>query len=134
MIRTINDLDRPYLYSIIEKVFKTTYIRDNLFANWYVYIVYDKIVGFILYDAIYEKAEIEYIYVDKKYRNNKIATKLVNKMIENLIKKEINSITLEVNSRNIGAIEFYKMNKFTEVAVRKNYYGKDDAILMMRSW
>ena len=30
----------------------------------------DKIDGFILYDAIYEKAEIEYIYVDKKYRNN----------------------------------------------------------------
>ena len=72
--------------------------------------------------------------MDKKYRNNKIATQLVDKMIENLNKKEINSITLEVNSNNVGAIEFYKMNKFKQVAVRKNYYGKDDAILMMRSW
>jgi ribosomal-protein-alanine N-acetyltransferase len=134
MIRTITDLDRPYLYSIIKKAFKTTYISDNVFANWYVYTIDDKIVGFILYDAIYEQAEIEYIYVDKKYRNNKIATQLVDKMIENLNKKEINSITLEVNSNNVGAIEFYKMNKFKQVAVRKNYYGKDDAILMMRSW
>ena len=134
MIRTINDLDRPYLYSIIRKVFKTTYISDSTFANWYVYVDNNKIIGFILFDAIYENAEIEYIYVDKKYRNMKIATQLVDKTIENLKRKNIKSITLEVNDKNTGAIEFYKMNGFKQVAIRKNYYGKDDALLMMRSW
>jgi ribosomal-protein-alanine N-acetyltransferase len=42
-------------------------------------------------------------------------------------------ISLEVRSSNEEAINFYKKNKFMEVAIRKNYYGNEDAILMVRS-
>ncbi len=129
MIRKINDLDREYLYSIIEKEFNTSY-KDNIYTNWLIYELDNNIVGFINYDVIYDKTEIEYIYVDKKYRNKGIATKLLNEMITNLTKVDI---SLEVRSNNIEAINFYKKNKFKEITIRKNYYGSVDAILMIRS-
>ena len=129
MIRKINDLDREYLYSIIEKEFNTSY-KDNIYTNWLIYELDNNIVGFINYDVIYDKTEIEYIYVDKKYRNKGIATKLLNEMINNLTKVDI---SLEVRSNNIEAINFYKKNKFKEITIRKNYYGSVDAILMIRS-
>ncbi len=133
MIRRVIDSDRSYLYSIIEKEFNNKYLQDNIYTRWYVYELNDKIVGFINYDVIYDKAEIEYIYVIDKYRKKGVATILLNEMIED-IKKECNSITLEVNQNNDKAINFYLKNNFKSISIRKNYYGSEDAILMQRSW
>ena len=133
MIRRIIDSDRSYLYSIIEKEFNNKYLQDNIYTRWYVYELNDKIVGFINYDVIYDKAEIEYIYVIDEYRKKGVATVLLNKMVED-IEKECNSITLEVNQNNDKAINFYLKNNFKSISIRKNYYGSEDAILMQRSW
>lgn len=133
MIRKNKEEDKTYLYSIINKEFNTNY-KDNTYTNWYIYEEDNKIIGFINYDIIYDKSEIEYIFVDYKYRNKKIATKLLNKMIDDLNNKNIKNITLEVRSDNKSAISFYEKNSFKAVAIRKNYYKDTDAILMMRSW
>lgn len=133
MIRRITDSDRSYLYSIIEKEFNNKYLQDNIYTRWYVYELNNEIVGFVNYDVIYDKAEIEYIYVIDEYRKKGIATILLNEMIED-IKKECNSITLEVNQNNDRAISFYLKNNFKSISIRKNYYGSEDAILMQRSW
>lgn len=133
MIRRVIDSDRSYLYSIIEKEFNNKYLQDNIYTRWYVYELNDKIVGFINYDVIYDKAEIEYIYVIDEYRKKGVATILLNKMIED-IENECNSLTLEVNQNNDKAINFYLKNNFKSISIRKNYYGSEDAILMQRSW
>ena len=125
--------DRKYIYSIIENEFKSNYVNDSVYTRWYIYELNNKIVGFINYDVIYDKSEIEYIYVLDCYRRLGVATKLLNKMIDD-IKIEVNSITLEVNEKNYKAIEFYRKNGFADISIRKNYYGSNNAILMMKSW
>ena len=133
MIRKPKIEELKYLYDLVESEFSVKY-SDNVYTNWLVYENNNKILGFLNYDSIYDKAEIEYIYVNPLYRNNNIATNLLNEMIRLLNECNINSITLEVRSDNLCAIKFYEKNKFKNAAIRKNYYGAVDAILMIRSW
>lgn len=132
MIREITDNDRKKIYEIIKKEFKNNYLKDNPFTKWYIYELNNKIVGFINIDIIYEKAEIEYIYVVEKWRKNKIATKLLEKAEKDLINKRVSTITLEVNVNNFSAIKFYEKNEYKKINIRKHYYGNDDAYLMLK--
>ena len=132
MIREITDNDRKKIYEIIKKEFKNNYLKDNPFTKWYIYELNNEIVGFINIDIIYEKAEIEYIYVVEKWRKNKIATKLLEKDEKDLINKRVSTITLEVNVNNFSAIKFYEKNEYKKINIRKHYYGNDDAYLMLK--
>lgn len=132
MIREITDNDREKIYEIIKKEFKNNYLKDNPFTKWYIYELNNKIVGFINIDIIYEKAEIEYIYVVEKWRKNKIATKLLEKAEKDLINKKVSTITLEVNVNNFSAIKFYEKKEYKKINIRKHYYGNDDAYLMLK--
>lgn len=134
MIRKITESDRNIINDIIKSEFSTNYEKDSLFSNWYIYELDKNIVGFINYDTIYEQAELEYIFVDKNYRNKGIASELLNKMTDDLRQKNINQITLEVRVDNEAAISFYEKNGFKKVSIRKNYYGNVDAFLMLKSW
>ena len=132
MIREITDNDREKIYEIIKKEFKNNYLKDNPFTKWYIYELNNEIVGFINIDIIYEKAEIEYIYVVEKWRKNKVATKLLEKTEKDLINKKVSTITLEVNVNNFSAIKFYEKNEYKKINIRKHYYGNDDAYLMLK--
>ncbi len=71
------------------------------------------------------------IVVRKDKRNLKIGSKLLEEIIK--ISKELNAktITLEVNEKNLPAINLYKKYGFNEVGLRKKYYHNTyDAILM----
>ena len=120
------------IYEIIKKEFKNNYLKDNPFTKWYIYELNNEIVGFINIDIIYEKAEIEYIYVVEKWRKNKIATKLLEKAEKDLINKKVSTITLEVNVNNFSAIKFYEKNEYKKINIRKHYYRNDDAYLMLK--
>lgn len=87
------------------------------------------IVGLLNYSLIYERIELNYIWVKKEYRRKKIATDLLNIMLE---KDNIENITLEVNENNQSAIELYKKLGFVIISKRENYYNGQDAYLMMR--
>ena len=134
MLNRLEEQDRELIYSIINKEFNVKYLKDNIYTNWYVYKENDNIIGFINYDIIFDKSEIEYIYVSNEFKRKGIGTKLLNKMIQDLKEKKVNNITLEVRSDNIKAINFYKKNHFKKVATRNKYYGDVDALLMLRSW
>ena len=56
--------------------------------------------------------------------------------MEHLIKigrniKNMQSITLEVNDKNIPAINLYLKYGFEKVGLRKNYYGLDQNAIIM---
>lgn len=125
------DFKDSYIYDKIINEFNNEY-KKNPFSKGYIYEIESRIVGFIIYDIIYEKVEIEYIFVEKEYRNKKIATLLLQKMISSLEKGINYEITLEVRESNIKAINLYKKNGFVKVATRKKYYGNENAILMLR--
>ena len=54
-------------------------------------------------------------------------------MLSEVIEKNKNrSITLEVNSTNVPALELYNKLGFEKVAIRKGYYNGVDAYLMRK--
>ncbi len=92
----------------------------------------DVILGFGGIWKAVDDIHITNIVVKKDLRNKGIGSMLLNKLIE-LCKKEknINSITLEVNTQNIPAIKLYEKYGFKNVGIRKKYYnGKYDAAIM----
>lgn len=102
------------------------------FSRLFVYEIDYKIVGFINYSLIYDRAEINYIYVDKDYRKRHIASEFMEFLIVDAIDSGCKNITLEVSSKNNAGISLYKKYGFEEKAIRKNYYPDSDGILMIR--
>ena len=107
-------------------------LENNTFTNYLVYVVDNQPVAFINYYTMYERAELININVTTGYQNQKIATKLMDAMIDDCITKNISSITLEVKVTNQVAIHLYKKFGFEEVSIRKGYYQGIDAILMKK--
>ena len=90
------------------------------------YYILDKLVGFIIFKKLYETIDILYVVVEPDYRKKGIGSKLLNE----IIKMEGKHIMLEVNTKNIAAINIYKRNNFKIINTRKNYYKTDDAYVM----
>lgn len=103
-------------------------IEINPFGRYLLEIEDNKIIAYLYYSDIYDRAEINQIEVDVFHRNCGKASKLLKKMIEVVDK----SITLEVKKDNSVAIHVYKKFGFKEKAIRKGYYQGIDGILMER--
>ncbi len=104
-------------------------IDNDPFSKFIIYLENDEIIGFLSYSVIYERAEINYIFVLESYRGKKIASKMLDYIIKTC--KICDNITLEVRKSNSIAISLYKKYGFKEVAIRENYYNDEDGILMM---
>lgn len=107
-------------------------LNNNIFSKYFIYEEKNNIIGFINYSDLYDRFELNYIYVKEDYRNKGIASKLMDKMLEIGNDKNIDNITLEVNVTNESAIGLYKKYNFIEMTVRKGYYNGVDGILMER--
>ena len=127
MIEEIKDI------KLIENLFKEYKEKYNPIINDYTFIlVYkedNKYVGFLIYQLLYENAEIIDIFVLDEYRNRGIGKALINKMLED---KQIEKVTLEVKKDNKLGIMLYNSLGFKEVALRKGYYNGVDALLMLK--
>ena len=91
----------------------------------------DEILGFagILINENF--AEIMNIVIRKIFRKQGIGQELLEKLIEYSKDNNFDYIDLEVNEKNLPAIELYKKNNFIENGRRKKYYNNtDDAVLM----
>jgi ribosomal protein S18 acetylase RimI-like enzyme len=94
-------------YQLLSKYYKefdengVDLFEGNPFANVLVYEKDRNIVGFISYSIIYERAEIDYIYVESSYRGQNIAGELMEFCIEEAKSNGCKNITLEVNNNNI---------------------------------
>lgn len=103
---------------------------NSPFSKEVIYIEKGLIIGYLSYSIIYEKAEINNIYIVNDYRGQGFASKLLNYLIEEC--KFCENITLEVRKDNEQALNLYKKFGFKEVALREKYYNGIDGILMMR--
>ena len=120
MIKEVSDID--YLNSLSD--YKITL---NYFNKVIGYYLEHKLVGYLDYSVMYEKIEINYIFVINEYRRKNIAYNLIKYVMDNY---EFENITLEVNINNIGAINLYKKLGFKVISIRKNYYDGVDGYLM----
>ena len=104
------------------------YLNNGIYCQ-YVYVIDDKIVGYILITIIDDLVEIHLLYVDNLFRNQKIATKL----IDYIINKYSNyRFLLEVAINNYIAIKLYENMNFKKINIRKKYYNDIDAYVMER--
>lgn len=129
MIKTINDVN--IINDIANNIFNFD-IKTTTYSKIIGYEMDNKIIGFLVYDLIYERCEIEYIAVLNEYRNKQIASQLLEYAINDCKKNNIVNISLEVNVNNISAINLYKKFDFKIEAIREKYFNNDDAYLMVK--
>ena len=110
-------------------------ISENAFEKCFIYEIDDKIIGFIDFSDLYDRLELNYIWVKPEYRGLKYAHILMDYMCNYAKEKDnISNITLEVSINNKIAIKLYEKYVFKKIAIRKQYYNGVDGILMMRKF
>jgi len=85
----------------------------------------DKTIGYLIAMLTVDTADILNIGIDPDFKRQGYGTALLNHLIEELKKRNIGEILLEVRAGNKSAIQFYKSQGFEEISVRKNYYIKN---------
>lgn len=124
-----NDFDNYWNYNIL---------KDELGSSNSIYLVAkntsnNEIVGFAGIKLIVDEAEIMNIVVKKSYRNLKIGSLLLENLILLCKTNNISSIFLEVNENNKIAQKLYNNFGFKNISVRKNYYNKNNGIVMKKT-
>ena len=94
----------------------------------------DNVIGYIIYSTVLDEAEIINIVIDRKFQQQKYGKYLFEKTINELIKKDIKTIYLEVGQNNNSAINLYLKYGFIIYNQRTNYYkNKETAVLMKKT-
>ena len=113
-------------------------LKDELESKNSKYIVVkdiksnDEIVGFAGIKIFIDEADIMNIVVKKSYRNKGIGSLLLENLLLLCNKSNLKSLSLEVNEKNIPAINLYKKFGFKNISIRKNYYKDENGIIMKK--
>lgn len=84
--------------------------------------VAQKIVGYCLYQQIFEQAEIFRIGTHPEFQRQGIANQLLNALKLRLTTASVASIMLEVRADNEPAIRLYEHQGFKRIHIRSGYY------------
>ena len=82
----------------------------------------EKVVGYCLYQQLFEQGEIFRIATQPDYQRQGIAAQLLNELFQALKGQGGESILLEVRADNVPAIGLYESYGFTVIHKRKDYY------------
>ena len=90
----------------------------------------DSLIGISVFQVIPDEVQINFFVINQKYRKKGFGTYLMNYLIKECKKSNINKLYLEVSHKNLTAEKFYSRFDFSTVGIRRNYY-KDgsDALL-----
>lgn len=80
------------------------------------------VIGYCLYQILFEQAEILRIGTHPDYQRQGMASRIFAKLNEVLKLNQVESLLLEVRADNIAAIALYERQGFTVIHIRKNYY------------
>jgi ribosomal-protein-alanine N-acetyltransferase len=100
-------------------------LNNEIAQNW-VYLENNIIKGYIFGWNIEDEYHLNNIAVHPVFRKKGIAKEILTFCITNLKKEKVKTIYLEVNTRNLPAIQFYLSFGFEKMGLRKNYYGKNE--------
>lgn len=121
----VESFSYPYGIDILQQLI-------NLGIGFLVAVEDDEVVGYIVFWLKEEKrGHIISLAVDKRFRGQKIATKLLTKVVIIFKGIEVNKITLEVRGDNAGAIEFYRKFGFSLDRKVPNYYEDGQTAYVM---
>ena len=97
----------------------------------------NKVIGYCLYQVVFEQAEILRIGTHPDYQRQGIASQIFVQLNEELISNHVESLLLEVRADNVSAIALYEQQAFAVIHKRKDYYQVPhqpaiDALIMQR--
>ena len=97
----------------------------------------DKIVGYCLYQVVFEQAEILRIGTHPDYQRQGIASQVFAKLNTELMNNKVENLLLEVRADNFSAIALYEQQGLAVIHRRKGYYQMPhrpaiDALIMQR--
>jgi ribosomal-protein-alanine N-acetyltransferase len=120
-----------YNYPWSEGIFK-----DCFTAGYKCWVCEDmeKVVAYSILSLAAGEAHIMNICVDPAEQKQGIGKTMIEKLIEEVRDRKINSLFLEVRPSNTAAIALYEKLGFNELGLRKNYYpaedGREDALML----
>ena len=138
-LMTENDVEEASLLE--EKTFSMPWKPSDFwemvrapYAYFFVARLGGKLVGTIGLRDIAGEGEITNVAVDEAYKRRGIASKLLQKAIDQCGQLEIKDITLEVRVSNEPAISLYEKFGFRSEGIRPSFYEnpKEDAMIMWR--
>ena len=111
---------------------------NNILAKFIVAKENEKVIGFAMCWFVMDECHIGNIAVHPNYRNQGVATQLLDNLISNCQKEHgTQNLLLEVRVSNEPAIGLYKKLGFEELVIRKHYYKNpngtyEDALIMTK--
>jgi ribosomal-protein-alanine N-acetyltransferase len=90
-------------------------------------------IAYVIGRLIAPEGEIYRIAVDEKYRGRGIGYRLLSYALKSERGRGLETVFLEVRSKNVAAIALYTSYGFRKMGVRRAYYKNpdDDAIVML---
>ena len=93
------------------------------------------VIGYCLYQMLFEQAEILRIGTHPDYQRQGIASQIIDKLHEVLQSNQVENLLLEVRADNHAAIALYEKQAFAAIHRRKGYYKSPnqsavDALIM----
>ncbi|GHT33551.1 ribosomal-protein-alanine acetyltransferase [Endomicrobiia bacterium] len=136
----ITDFDEKFLDTVISienKSFMHPWTRDmflgfvkNSAVRFKILIESKTTVGYYIISTVIDETELLNIAVDPNFRRKNFGKAMLLDIKKEAINKKTKFIFLEVRRTNIAAKNLYKSFGFTEIGIRKKYYGNEDAITM----
>ena len=128
------DFDRKCFgkrYAFSRKYFFSA--AKNLQSEFFIVEADGKIIACAGAEINNDAAEIQTISVDPDYQRLGVGTQIFSKLIDTIKERGSNLIYLEVRPSNVAAINLYKQFGFRVVSTFKNFYGNEDAFIMVRN-
>lgn len=93
-----------------------------------------KMAAFAITQVVLDEATLFNIAVDPAFQRRGLGRTLLEHLIDELEKRGVLTLWLEVRASNVAAIALYESLGFNEATIRRNYYptadGREDAIVM----
>ncbi|XUA18735.1 ribosomal protein S18-alanine N-acetyltransferase [Citrobacter sp. OP27] len=94
----------------------------------------DEMAAFAITQIVLDEATLFNIAVDPAYQRRGLGRELLEQVIDEVEKRGVVTLWLEVRASNVAAIALYESLGFNEATIRRNYYptaeGREDAIIM----
>jgi ribosomal-protein-alanine N-acetyltransferase len=119
-----------YRRLIVEDDFAVTFAAETLDEGGG-----PRIVGFAIVNIVSGAAEIYNIAVDRTHRGTGVGGRLIRAAFAECLRRNAQTVSLEVRKSNRSAIAFYRRFEFRVVGERTSYYSNpvEDALVMERT-
>ena len=139
--RTLPD-DATQIAALEAAIFPDPWSRDSVIetvctegAMCFTAVLEGRVIAYVLGRIIPPEGEIYRVAVDPEFRQRGVGYRLLDYAVKTSRGAGLETVFLEVRSRNVPAIALYKAYGFRTVGHRRGYYKDppDDAIIMLKA-